>query len=43
VRGAERCDRVQSNGVVPTDDRVVAELSHIPREVIDERVVVVDE
>jgi hypothetical protein len=36
-------DLVQRHGIVPADDRNAAQLAHIPREVVDERVVVVDD
>src|SRR5690349_20177677 len=36
-------DLVEGHRVVSTNERLAAQLSHVPREVVDERIVVVDE
>ena len=43
VRRRERLDLVERDRVVAADDRVAAQLADVPRQVVDERVVVIDE
>src|SRR5665213_1111535 len=43
VRGRERGDLVERDGIVPDDDGLLAELADVSREVVDEGVVVVEE
>src|SRR6185312_1537690 len=39
----ERRDLIEGNGVISTNERLAAQLAHVAGEVVDERVVVVDE
>ena len=43
VRGGRRRDLIERDRVVPADDGVMAQLAHVPREVVHERIIVVDE
>jgi hypothetical protein len=43
VRGAERRNVIEGDGIVPTHDRLTPQLAHIASQVVDKRVVVVDE